>query len=280
MHRIPFAVPWKAYMLQNNVLLSQKRPRPYKRREESKSGIRTTDVLIVGILVVIPVCIVIIAALSFVRSKNRKMKQMPNAPHAHGNGAHPNPIKMVRSKTQKESWQGHSNQPIVAAMRPKKMKSEQLDIRKFKDRGPLEMRTEYKGTVRHDLDVEGSESLRDLKYDQDLNSFVLIGTTVETLMPQRSRIGPPSKSKRGGDLSVSAEGLKTASKESVKARQDRPAANFVSDSKSSVQKLSKRNDISSAQSKSSVEKWQPRNAGGDKTPRYYNLADLQKQRRK
>ncbi|KAK6060147.1 hypothetical protein COOONC_02200 [Cooperia oncophora] len=61
------------------------------------------------------------------------------------------------------------------------MKGEKLDMRNFHERGPLEMKTEYRGSVRHDLDDESSGVLESLKYDPGLNSLVLIGTQVERL---------------------------------------------------------------------------------------------------
>ncbi|VDO21172.1 unnamed protein product [Heligmosomoides polygyrus] len=84
----------------------------------------------------------------------------------------------------KEYGAQRPKEAVVGKSRPKKMKGEKLDMREFKTRGPLKMKLEFKGTVRHDLDKEDSASLRDLKYDKDLNSLVLIGTEIEKLAPQ------------------------------------------------------------------------------------------------
>ncbi|KAK5975649.1 hypothetical protein GCK32_019615, partial [Trichostrongylus colubriformis] len=75
-----------------------------------------------------------------------------------------------------------SSEPSLPKPQPKKVKAEKIDMRQFKARGPLQMKSEFKGNVKHDLDQENSASLENLEFDKDLNSLVWIGTQIEKLM--------------------------------------------------------------------------------------------------
>ncbi|VDO21548.1 unnamed protein product [Haemonchus placei] len=57
-----------------------------------------------------------------------------------------------------------------------------LDMRIFKDKGPLIMQKSYSGDVKHALQDIRSMSLRTLVFDTAQNSLVKIGTEVEQIV--------------------------------------------------------------------------------------------------
>ncbi|WKX97202.1 hypothetical protein Q1695_013125 [Nippostrongylus brasiliensis] len=181
--------------------------------------VSTVALVFVGVVVVTTVVV-----LMYLRS-TRKSKERHGKPRKHSaerGGKKPRrrdskqPIKRRAKKSTsaeiptKTKSDTKIEPPPVA--RPAKMKHEKLDMRKFKARGPMGLKSfELQGTVRHDLDKEDSASLRDLQYDTQLNSLVFIGTEIEQLKPQSQL---RSVSKEGiASKSRSAEGLSKESQE-------------------------------------------------------------------
>ncbi|XGW11072.1 hypothetical protein V3C99_012516 [Haemonchus contortus] len=65
---------------------------------------------------------------------------------------------------------------------PREVEPEMLDMRIFKDKGPLVMQKSYSGDVKHALQDIRSMSLRTLVFDTAQNSLVKIGTEVEQIV--------------------------------------------------------------------------------------------------
>nr|CDJ93362.1 unnamed protein product [Haemonchus contortus] len=65
---------------------------------------------------------------------------------------------------------------------PREVEPEMLDMRIFKDKGPLVMQKSYSGDVKHALQDIRSMSLRTLVFDTAQNSLVKIGTEVEKIV--------------------------------------------------------------------------------------------------
>lgn len=177
--------------------------------------------------------------------------------------------------------------------KPKKMKHEKLDMRAFKQRGPLEMKTEYSGTVRHGLDEEYSQSLQNLEYDKNLNSLVLIGSQVEKIVPHSimktvsSMFWNRLSSVRPVHAAPSIEAHELKSDNPTPDQPARTSSTTMTngrtsqatlETKESTEKIPKESKGSAEKMrpKESVEKV-PRRPSGKRTPKYYNLADLQRQ---
>ncbi|KAL6735056.1 hypothetical protein Aduo_005535 [Ancylostoma duodenale] len=74
------------------------------------------------------------------------------------------------------------------AMEAHEVQFESLDLKEFKDKGPLVMQNSFRGDVKHALQDVRSASIKNIMFDSSQNSLVRIGTEVELLegAPQRN----------------------------------------------------------------------------------------------
>ncbi|WKX97200.1 hypothetical protein Q1695_013124 [Nippostrongylus brasiliensis] len=61
------------------------------------------------------------------------------------------------------------------------MESQDLDMKEFKDKGPLVMQNTFRGDVKHALQDARSKSIQTVAFDVAQNSIVTIGTQIEQL---------------------------------------------------------------------------------------------------
>nr|CDJ80172.1 unnamed protein product [Haemonchus contortus] len=166
--------------------------------------------VVIALVALIVLCAAVIVAVLYTRTKNRKELSGPH--HARKKGKSSEEADMKRKITlskqpkklkvstaskepDKPAEPSTPNQVRVQPLKPKKVKGEKIDMREFNARGPLEMKAEFKGAVKHDLDREDSASLENLQFDKNLNSMVLIGTQIEKLTSQSQEATTQSKIK-------------------------------------------------------------------------------------
>ncbi|KHJ92770.1 hypothetical protein OESDEN_07336 [Oesophagostomum dentatum] len=71
--------------------------------------------------------------------------------------------------------------------RPRQMSAAKINMKEFKEEGPLVMQAAFRGDVKHQLDNDKSTSLKNLKFDPAQNSLVWIGTEIEKVEGQSQR---------------------------------------------------------------------------------------------